>query len=194
MAADPACQAKHDGPVYSEVLVLGDGNTMGNIWIHVKSGLPEKDWGVPSKPAVMDQNGCQYMPHVIGVMQGQDLVFLNQDNLLHNVHGQPAANREFNLGMPPTRAVAEAPKLTTPEPMFPIKCDVHPWMQSYAAVVADPYFEVTETDGQYSLDRLPAGTYEIEAWHERLGTQTQTVTVGDGETVSADFVFTRPSA
>jgi len=189
MAADPACQAKHSEPVYPDTLELGDGNTMAHIFVSVK-GM-DGEYQAPSEPAVIDQDGCRYHPHVMGVMAGQPLVFLNSDELLHNVHGLPEANREFNLGMPATRTEAEVTGLNTPEPLFPVKCDVHPWMQSYVAVMTHPYFDVTATDGAFEIDGLPPGTYEIEAWHERLGTQTQSVTVADGESASADFTFSR---
>jgi len=192
MDADPACAQKHAGPVMPQTLVLGDGNTMGNIFVKVKSA-PEKQWPAPSQPATIDQDGCMYHPHVIGVMAGQPLQFLNSDELLHNVHGLPEENREFNIGMPATVEQSRVdPPLNTPEPLFPVKCDVHPWMQAYVAVMSHPYFDVTAEDGQYAIDRLPAGTYEIEAWHERLGTTTQSVTVADGETATVDFSFQAP--
>jgi len=192
MGADPACQAKYDGPVYPETIELGDGNTMAHIFISVKGGLAAATYSAPTAPAVFDQEGCRYHPHVMGVLAGQPLAFLNSDGLLHNVHGLPKANREFNLGMPANITQARVPhELNTPEPLFPVKCDVHPWMQSYVAVMTHPFFDVTATDGAYVIDGLPPGSYEIEAWHERLGTQTQTVTVADGESATADFEFTR---
>lgn len=193
MDADPQCAQKHDGPVPNEVLLLGDGNTMGNVFVKVNSGLAEKQWPAPSEPAVIDQEGCIYHPHVMGVMAGQPLVFLNSDELLHNVHGLPKLNREFNRGMPATVKSAQE-VLNTPEPLFPVKCDVHPWMQAYVAVMAHPYFAVTAEDGRFEIRNLPAGTYEIEAWHERLGTQTATVTVEDGGSATSDFTFTTPQS
>jgi plastocyanin len=193
MDADPQCAQKHDSPVPNQVLWLGDGNTMGNVFVQVKSGLAEKQWPAPSEPGVIDQDGCIYTPHVMGVMAGQPLVFLNSDDLLHNVHGLPKANREFNLGMPATVKRTEV-ALGTPEPVFPVKCDVHPWMQAYVAVMAHPYFDSTADDGRFEIRNLPAGTYEIEAWHERLGTQTATVTVEDGGSATSDFTFTTPQS
>jgi len=193
MDADPVCAQKHTGPVMPQTLVLGDGNTMGNIFVKVKSGLADKQWPAPSQPATIDQEGCMYHPHVLGVLAGQPLQFLNSDALLHNVHGLPEQNREFNIGMPATVEQSRVdPPLNTPEPLFPVKCDVHPWMQAYVAVMSHPYFDVTAEDGAYAIDRLPAGTYEIEAWHERLGTLTQQVTVADGETATLDLSFQAP--
>ena len=141
---------------------------------------------------MIDQNGCMYIPHVIGMMAGQELKFLNSDAILHNVHGLPKVNREFNLGMPAS-LTEKSVTLNQPEPLFPVKCDVHPWMNAYVAVMTHPFWAVTGEDGAYTIGNLPAGTYNIEAWHERLGTQTAEVTVADGETASADFAFATPS-
>lgn len=193
MDADPQCAAKHDGPVPNQVLWLGDGNTLGNVFVQVKGGLAEREWTAPTAPAVMDQQGCIYKPHVMGVLLGQPLRFLNSDELLHNVHGLPQVNREFNIGMPASVRQSDV-RLNQPEPLFPVKCDVHPWMQSYVAVMTHPFFTVTDENGSFELTNLPAGTYELEAWHERLGTQTATVTVEDGDTASTDFSFSPPQS
>jgi plastocyanin len=193
MDADPQCAGKHQGPVPNQVLWLGDGNTMGNVFVKVKSGLAEKQWPAPAEPAVIDQEGCLYHPHVVGMLAGQSLVFLNSDELLHNVHGLPEENRDFNLGMPATVTRSNV-TLERPEPVFPVKCDIHPWMQAYVAVMSHPYFDVTGEDGRFEIRNLPAGTYEIEAWHERLGTQTATVTVEDGGSATSDLTFSTPQS
>lgn len=182
MDADPACKAKHTEPVPIGELVLGDGNTLGNVFVQVKNP-PAGNHTPPSTPVVIDQNGCIYHPHVAGVLAGQELMFKNSDGILHNVHGLPKQNREFNIGMPPT--LKEKPvTLGKPEPLFTVKCDVHPWMNAYVAVMSHPYFAVTGKDGKFSIDGLPDGSYEIEAWHEKLGTQTLTVKTGEAAKVS----------
>lgn len=191
MDADPGCAKKHSGPVQPEVLVLGDGNTLGNVFVRVKSGLSGKSYPVPSEPVVLDQHGCQYRPHVAGIMVGQTFKVLNSDGLLHNIHALPKLNKGFNRAMP--AAVTEAEyTFDKEEVMFKIKCDVHPWMGAYVGVVSHPFYAVTGTDGSFSIADLPAGTYEIEAWHEKLGTKTASVTISGDEAKTADFTFSPP--
>lgn len=191
MDADPGCAKKHSGPVQPELLVLGEGNTMANIFVKVKSGLPDKAYPTPSEPVVLDQRGCQYHPHVAGVMVNQPFKILNSDGLLHNVHALPEVNTSFNRAMPANVKEADY-TFTKVESMFKIKCDVHPWMGAYVGVMSHPYFDVTETDGKFKIAGLPAGSYEIEIWHEKLKTKTQKVTVGADETKTVDFVFSGP--
>jgi plastocyanin len=189
MDADPGCAKKHSGPVAPEMLVLGDGNAMANIFVRVTK-VPGNH-SAPSEPVVMNQEGCQYKPHVMGVMVGQKFLIKNSDGLLHNVHSLAKVNQSFNRAMP--GAVKEADfTFDKEELMFKIKCDVHPWMGAYVGVMTHPYFDVTGTDGKFEIKGVPAGTYEIEAWHERLGTKTASVTVGDSDTQSVDFSMSAP--
>ena len=193
MDADPACAAKHDKPVANEALALGSGNTMGNIIVSVKSGLPAgKTYPAPTEAFVMDQNGCQYKPHVFALQVGQPLKILNSDGVLHNVHALPKVNGQFNMAMPATRKEAEH-KFEKVEPNpFSVKCDVHPWMSAYAGVFTHPFYSVTKKDGKFSISGLEPGTYEIEAWHEKLPVQKATVTVAANETKSVAIKFTAP--
>ena len=194
MDADPACAKKHSGPVPNEMLALGKGNTMGNIMVWVSKGLPAgKTWPVPKAPVVLDQNGCQYKPHVMGIMVGQTYRILNSDGVLHNIHTLPKINPAFNKGMPAT-VKETTTAFTKPEALFHIKCDVHPWMSAYVAVYTHPFFSVTGTDGKFTIQGLDPGTYEITAWHEKLGTQTASVTVGGSDTKTQNFKFTAPKA
>jgi plastocyanin len=193
MDADPACAKMHSEPVPSEMLVLGSGNTMGNILVWVSKGLPSgKTWPAPGKPVVLDQKGCQYVPHVMGIMVGQAYRILNSDGILHNVHALPKINKGFNRAMPPTVKEATA-TFDKPEQVFQIKCDVHPWMSAYVGVFTHPFFSVTGTDGKYTIAGLDPGTYEITLWHERLGTQTASVTVGANETKTQNVTFKAPA-
>jgi plastocyanin len=191
MGADPDCAKMHSEPVPNEMLVLGSGNTMGNIMVSVSGGLPPgTNWPVPSTPVTLDQKGCQYHPHVMGIMVGQTYRILNSDGILHNVHTLPEINRTFNRAMPATLTEVTT-TFNTPEPMFHIKCDVHPWMSAYIGVFSHPFFSVTDTDGKYTISGLQPGTYEITAWHERMGAQTASVTVAADAAASHDFTFTR---
>jgi plastocyanin len=194
MDADPACAKMHSGPVPSEMLVLGNGNTMGNIMVWVSKGLPAgKTYPAPKNPVVLDQKGCQYHPHVMGIMVGQPYRILNSDGILHNVHALPKINKPFNRAMPATVKEASA-SFEKPEALFEVKCDVHPWMHAYVGAFTHPFYSVTAKDGKFTISGLDPGTYEITAWHERLGTQTATVTVGANETKAQNFKFAPPAA
>ena len=192
MDADPACAAKHSGPVASDVLVLGSGNTMANVMVRVKSPV-SGTFSAPAQPAVIDQKGCHYEPHVLGLMVGQTLKLRNSDGLLHNVHALPKVNTPFNMAMPANRTEADT-KFGKEEGMFQIKCDVHGWMTAYVGVFTNPYFAVTGPDGKFSIAGLAPGTYEIEAWHEKLGTKTGTVTVAADKPAKVDFTFSPPGS
>ena len=185
---DQECQGLHTEPVMAENVVVNDNATLKYVFVYVKEGLGDRKFDAPAEPVVFDQKGCMYDPHVFGVQTGQTIKILNSDPLLHNIHALPNENRPFNFGMPKRGDERERsfPKV---EVMVRIKCDVHPWMGAYAGVLDHPYFSVSGDDGSYSINNLPAGEYVIEAWHEKYGTMTQTVTVGDDETKSADFSF-----
>ena len=193
MDADPSCAKKHTGPVPSDVLVLGTGNTMANILVRVVGGLPAgKTWPAPSTTATMDQKGCRYEPHVLGIQVGQAFKILNSDGILHNVHSLPKVNKPFNMAMPANRTEATA-TFDKAENVFQVKCDVHPWMSAYIAVLTHPFYAVTAKDGKFTIPNLDPGTYEVEAWHEKLGTQKMSVTVG-ADTKPIAFKFTAPAA
>lgn len=190
MGADPQCAQMHEGAkVFPQMLELGEGNTLA--WVFVQVTGIDGDFDTPSEQVVIDQVGCRYEPHVVGVMAGQPLIFKNSDGIMHNVHLLPEENREQNIGMPPTLKEKET-AFTEPEPAFPVKCDVHPWMRAYVAVMSHPYFDTTHEDGLFEIAGLPAGTYEVVAWHEKLGQRSATVEVpADGE-ATADFSFKIP--
>jgi plastocyanin len=190
MEADPNCARKHDSPPQSEMLVLGDGNRLANVFVSVTGGLPGGSYPATEEPAVIDQQGCRYVPHVLGVMKGQTIKILNSDGLLHNVHALPKVNRVFNMAMPASRTETEV-TFTEEEQAFKIKCDVHPWMGAYVQVLSHPFFDVTGEDGRFNLANLPAGSYEVTIWHERLGTETRTAEVADGQSLELDFTMSR---
>lgn len=193
MDAEPVCAKKHSGPAANEALVLGTGGTMGNVMVFVSKGVAAgKKFPAPSTPVTLDQDGCVYKPHVMGIMVGQAYRILNSDGILHNIHTLPKVNPAFNRGQPAT--VKEmSTTFGKPENVFQVKCDVHPWMSAYIGVFEHPFYSVTGTDGKFTISGLDAGTYEITAWHERLGTQTATVTVTGSDTKTQAFKFAVPA-
>ena len=187
MNADPVCASLHPEEAHTEQIVLDGSGNIANVFVYVKEGLGG-GYAVPSQAHLLDQVGCQYSPRVSGVMVGQELVIRNSDPTLHNVHTMPSKNQEFNSGQP-FQGMELEHKFDHPEVMIPLKCDVHPWMASYMAVLDHPYFGVSGGDGSFSIDNLPAGDYVLEAWHEKLGTKTQAVTVADGDSIEVSFDF-----
>jgi hypothetical protein len=191
MDSDPLC-AKADPGATSEVLVVGPGNGLKNVFVYVKDGLGARRYAVPSTPVQLDQKGCRYIPHVFGVQAGQTVLVSNSDPLIHNVHAMPKNNREFNFGQPAKTPPVER-VFNQPEIGLPFKCDVHGWMNAYVGVVAHPFFAVTDDDGSFAIKGLPEGTYTLELWHERLGTQTVPVTVTAGAPAKVSAEFKAPS-
>jgi plastocyanin len=187
MNADPTCFAAHSEPVLSESVVVNSNGTLKNVFVYVKEGLEGQSFEVPQEFVVLDQNGCRYSPHVLGAQVGQAVQIINSDATLHNVHSLAENNKQFNLGMP-IQGMKLKKKFSVSEVMVKVKCDVHPWMNAYVGVLEHPYFSVSGNDGTFQISNLPAGDYVLEVWHETYGTQTQSVTVGDGE-VNADFAF-----
>lgn len=186
---DRDCRELHEGEeVLAQNVVVNDNGTLRWVFVYVKEGLGDQTFAPPAEPVVFDQSGCMYKPHVFGVQTNQPIKILNSDPFLHNIHALPEENRGFNFGMPMQNMEKEQ-SFRVPEVMVRIKCDVHPWMSAYAGVLDHPYYSVSAEDGSFSIEGLPAGTYTIEAWHEEYGTQTQTVTVGDGESASTDFTY-----
>jgi plastocyanin len=185
MSSDPLCMSEG---ATSEVLLVGPGNGLQNVFVYVKDGLGDRTFQPPKTPVVLDQEGCQYLPHVFGVQVGQPVRILNSDATLHNVHAVPKVNAEFNFGQP-NKGDERVRTFDKPEIMVPFRCDVHGWMNSYGGVVAHPFFAVTKEDGSFEIKGLPEGTYTLEAWHERLGTQTASVTSDGKSPVTAAFTF-----
>lgn len=193
MSQESACAGKYTSPPTDPQFVVSDGK-LGNVFVYVKSGLPNgATYTAPSTPVQIDQSGCLYHPRVFGVMTNQDIVIKNDDAVLHNIKAVPTTNRGFNISQP-SAGMTSTRKFTSQEVMVPLECNVHGWMHAWVGVLSHPFYATSGPDGSFSIKNLPAGTYTIEAWHEKLGTQTQTVTVGAGETKTADFTFSGPKA
>jgi hypothetical protein len=187
MSADPQCAAMHTDAIVTEQVVVNDGKLQW-VFVYVRDGLGDRKFPTPAEPVVMDQKGCTYHPHVLGVMVNQPIDILNSDETLHNIHAQPKNSDQFNIGMP-LKDMKQTKKFSAAEVMVPVKCDVHPWMSSYIGVLTHPYYAVSGSDGSFSIKGLPPGTYTVEAWHEKYGAQTASVTIGPSETKTADFTF-----
>lgn len=184
MTADPGCPT---GPQPAEVVVAKDGK-LANVFVYVKEGLPQGSFAVPTEPVVLDQKGCRYNPHMLGIMAGQPLKITNTDTADHNIHDMPSNNPPFNESQSPT----DKPVIKTfakPEMMIPVQCNQHPWMRAYINVMNHPYFAVSATDGSFEIKNLPPGEYTIAAVHEKFGEQTMKVKVGPKETAKTDFSF-----
>jgi plastocyanin len=194
MNADPVCLREAKGTQTQETYEVGsDGKSLANVFVYVKDGLGNYSYDAPTESVKLDQNGCRYHPHVFGIRVGQPLEILNSDPTLHNIHAQPKTNTEFNNGQP-IQGMKTTHVFDKQEVMVPFKCDVHGWMNAYVGVVAHPYFAVTDKDGKFDLKTLPPGTYTLEAWHEKLGTQEAKVTIGAKETKDVAFTFKAAAA
>jgi len=191
MSKDPACAQTHEGPSAAmESVLVGPNAGLANVVVYISQGLTGNEATTPSQPATIDQKGCQYVPHVVAINAGQHLMVLNSDKTAHNIHPQPSpsgGNGQWNK----SQIAGSAPLDVTwsnEEIAIPVKCNIHPWMHAYIAVVKGP-FGVSSSSGSFKLDNVPPGTYTLTAWHETYGTQTQTVTVAAGKPVTTDFTF-----
>lgn len=193
MSADPGCKHPGGGDALSDdVLVSADG-ALQNVWVRVVSGLGDRKFAPPAQAVELDQKGCTFTPHAETAQTGQTILFKNGDSVAHNVHALPKDNAGFNVTLPANGKPSER-RFTKPEAVR-VKCDIHPWMGSWVLVHDAPFQSLTKEDGNFAIRGLPAGTYEIEAWHERLGAlPRQSVTLGDGEEKAIEFSFAPPSS
>ena len=186
---DPNC-AKSKSKIGSENVIINtktDPMTLRNVLVFVKDGLGDRKYDAPKEAFELTQEGCQYKPHIVAMMEGQALKVRNDDNTNHNIHFLPKVNQEMNFSQP--KQGMEKDVTLQVEEAFKVKCDVHPWMGCYIQVFNHPFFAVTDKDGTFELKGLPAGKYVVEAWHEEFGTQTATIEVASGDSKEADFTF-----
>src|SRR6267154_183934 len=193
MNADPVCVKQNTSPQFQETYEVGaDGKSLANVFVYVKDGLGNYVYDTPTQPVRIDQQACRYHPHVFGIRVNPPLEIVNSDDTLHNIHAMPKGNTEFNTGQP-IQGMKTTHTFSKQEIMVPFKCDVHGWMNAYVGVVDHPYFAVTDKDGKFELKTLPPGTYTIVAWHEKMGTQEQKVTLGEKDTKEIAFTFKAPA-
>jgi plastocyanin len=189
MSMDPVCSMT-GGDNAAEQYVVHDGK-LANVYLYVKSGPPAAMFagGPTPAPVVMDQVGCKYSPHVVAVMRGGSVEFRNSDSTMHNIHTMPAAgNQPIDVSQGP-KGTPQVKRFNQAEVMMPVRCNNHPWMNAFINVSATPFFAVTDADGHFVINGLPAGTYTLAAVHEKLGEQTMTVTVEPKKTANAGFSF-----
>jgi plastocyanin len=187
MSADPFCAKAHATPATTEDVVTDASGGLENVVVYVSDGLGATTFPVPDQPAVMEQNGCQYKPHVLAMRAGQKLSVVNSDATTHNIHPSPNNNREWNVSQPQGAPLEQV--FAREEVAISVKCNIHPWMKSYIAVVKNPYFAVTGKGGTFELKDLPPGNYTLQAWHEKLGSKTKMITVGAGASQTVEFDF-----
>jgi plastocyanin len=186
LTADPKCAAMHKDGLERQAIQVKDGG-VADVLVYVKSGI-SGSYPAPTEEVVLDQNGCDYHPHMVALMVGQPLTIKNSDDTLHNIHPRPADNAEFNVGQP-RQGMESHHTFDKPEILIPVGCDVHPWMRAYISVLSNPFFAVTGEDGSYTIKDLPAGDYEIEAAHGKLKTVVGKVSVKDGEAAKLDLTY-----
>jgi len=183
MSQDPACK----GTNTAENVVAPSGH-LANVFVYVKDGLGNRTFDVPKVALTLDQSGCKYHPHVMGVVANQTIKIVNSDPTTHNIHPTPKDNREWNESQPPQAAPLEK-TFAREEIMLPVKCNQHPWMRMFVNVTKSPFFAVTGPDGKFEIKGLPPGDYTIAFVQEKLGEQDVKVTLvaKDAKTVDATF-------
>lgn len=185
MSKEPSCAKQHATPVMTEGAVTGSGNTLADVVVYISAG--DQAGSSPAQAVRYEQKGCQYVPHVAVMQVGQELEIYNDDQTSHNIHPMPKLNSEWNKSQPPGTPPIQT-KFDKAE-FIPVKCNVHPWMHGYFAVLGTSHSAVTGADGSFKLDGLPPGKYTVTAWQERFGTMSQDVTITGSETVPVKFVF-----
>jgi plastocyanin len=189
VSTDRQCvQGAGPNPQSDAILVNADGS-LKNAFVYVKEGLdPSYVFDAPTTPVILDQKGCFYSPRVLGVRVGQAIEIVNSDPTLHNVHAIPMINKEFNHGQP-VQGMRTREVFTVSEVMVRFMCNVHNWMAAHVGVLPHPYFAVSDENGRFEIPNLPPGTYTLEAWHEKFGRQTSTVTVSERQSHATAFAF-----
>jgi hypothetical protein len=197
MAQDANCKSNNPNPV-TETVVAKDGK-LQNVFVYVKEGttadgkkIADFSFDTPGTEVLLDQKGCKYVPHVLGMQPNQKLKVTNSDPTGHNIHALPKSgggNEEWNESQP-NGAGPITKTFKRSEILVPIKCNQHPWMKAYVGVVKHPFYAVTKEDGSYEIKGVPPGTYTVVAWHEKGPTEkTMQVTVPAKGAATSDFTF-----
>lgn len=191
LASCPQCAEVVHGTIYDDSLLVNDNGELGNVVISISAGLPPgEQFPIPQNPAVLDQRGCMFHPHVIATMVGQPILVKNSDPFMHSVHSMDAERSPAFDFAQPTTGLRQVEPLQIVE-TFQVKCDLHPWMSAWVRVFNHPYFAVSSPDGSYSIRQLPPGRYRLKAWHELLGVRETSVEVRDDRPAIINFTFDR---
>jgi plastocyanin len=189
MGSDPACHKLHaDETPRDESVIVSEKGELANAFVWISKGLEGKKFEPPKTPAELDQKGCTYVPHVLGMQVGQKLIVRNTDPVTHNVHSFAKKNKAFNQSQQSGGKDIEQ-VFDKEEVLMQIKCDIHGWMSTYVGVVEHPFFAVSAADGSFEIKGLPPGEYTLSAKHETLGTQKTTLKVEAGKTLESTFTF-----
>jgi plastocyanin len=188
MSKDPYCvKVNANNTPKMENVVVGTSGGLENVVLYISEGLSS------AQPAttvqVFDQKNCQYTPHVLAMNPGQTFKVTTSDQTAHNIHPNPnpmTGNIPWNQSQPPG-APPVVKSWKTPE-MIEVKCNIHPWMHGWFAVVKGPY-ATTDESGNFTINNVPPGNYTVTAWQEVLGSQTAKVTVTSGAAAKADFTY-----
>jgi plastocyanin len=168
-------------PHVEEDLIVGSGGGIANAVVIVKGAKGD----LKPTDAKFDQKGCDYVPHVLAFPAGSTVEILNSDGILHNIHTYSTKNPSFNMAQPKFKKVIKQ-KVDKPE-VIKVTCDAHGWMHGWWVATDTPYYAVTDDSGKYTIKDVPPGSYTIEVWQEKLGTQDQKADVKDGATASTNF-------
>ena len=184
MSKEPVCAKEHNPPITTQDIESGPGNTLKDVVVYISAG--DQGSAPASSTARYEQKGCQYMPHVLALQVNQPQQVFNNDPVAHNIHPLPKQNSEWNKSQPPGAPPIDT-KWEKPE-FIAVKCNIHPWMHGYFAVMSTSHYALTGEDGTFTIKDVPPGKYTLTAWQEHMGTQTQEVTVSAGE-AKANFTF-----
>ena len=181
LGADPVCAG---GSRFDEQVIVSNGR-LANVLVRLLGAPPEQP---PNVVAVIDQRSCVFRPRVQGIVRGQSIEIRNGDPTLHNAHAYTGGSTLFNYAQPAGASPVERP-LTDRSQVIKLKCDVHPWMTAFIHVEDNSHFAVTGADGSFSIPGLAAGSYELEAWHERFGVKRARVELREGEAAHLTFSY-----
>lgn len=188
MSKDPYCvKANANESPKMENVVAGSGGGLANVVLYISEGLSSS--AAATTVPVFDQKNCRYTPHVLAMDVGQTFKVTTSDQTAHNIHPNPnpmTGNIPWNQSQPPGAPPIE--KSWKAAEFIEVKCNIHPWMHGWFAVVKGPY-ATSDESGNYTINNVPPGNYTVSAWQETLGTQTQKVTVAGGQSAKADFTF-----